>query len=105
MQFTMRDPVSKQYSFSSFLVTVEENLFILKIGIRLRNSHYLSLYLLHFVAFFHVASLFSIGVDKKKVVVENVKALVLTNCTVFLGLDGEKALDRIIFSYFTLISM
>ena len=35
----MRDPVSKQgnvvqYSFSSFFVTVEENLFILKIGIR-----------------------------------------------------------------------
>ena len=49
MQFTMRDPVSKQgnvvqYTFSSFFVTVEENLFILKIGIRSRNSHYLSLY-------------------------------------------------------------
>ena len=84
MQFTMRDPVSKQYSFSSFLVTVEENLFILKIGIRLRNSHYLSLYLLHFVAFFHVASLFSTGVDNKKVGVENEKALELDNRVIFL---------------------
>jgi hypothetical protein len=47
--------------------------------------------LLHFVAFFHVASLFSTGVDNKKV-----------------GVDNEKALEqdnRIIFSYFSLISM
>ena len=39
--------------------------------------------LLHFVAFFHVASLFSTGVDNKKVGVENEKALELTNSTVF----------------------
>merc|ERR1711935_853727 len=39
--------------------------------------------LLHFVAFFHVASLFSTGVDNKKVGVDNEKALELTNSTVF----------------------
>ena len=39
--------------------------------------------LLHFVAFFHVASLFSAGVDNKKVGVDNEKALELTNSTVF----------------------
>ena len=40
-------------------------------------------YLLHFVAFFHVASLFSTGVENKKVGVDNKKALELTNSTVF----------------------
>ena len=40
-------------------------------------------FLLHFVAFFHVASLFSVGVDNKKVGVDNEKALELTNSTVF----------------------
>ena len=40
-------------------------------------------FLLHFVAFFHVASLFSTGVDNKKVGVDNKKALELTNSTVF----------------------
>ena len=45
--------------------------------------------LLHFVAFFHVASLFSTGVDNKKGGVDNEKALELDN--------------RIIFSYFSLI--
>ena len=42
-------------------------------------------YLAHeaFVAFFHVASLFSTGVDNKKVGVDNEKALELTNSTVF----------------------
>ena len=47
--------------------------------------------LLHFVAFFHVASLLSTGVDNEKV-----------------GLDNEKALEldnRIFFSYFNLISI
>jgi hypothetical protein len=39
--------------------------------------------LLHFVAFFHVASLFSTGVDNEKVGVDNEKALELTNRTVF----------------------
>ena len=39
--------------------------------------------LLHFVAFFHVASLFSTGVDNEKVGVDNEKALELTNSTVF----------------------
>ena len=39
--------------------------------------------LLHFVAFFHVASLFPTGVDNKKVGVDNEKALELTNSTVF----------------------
>jgi hypothetical protein len=51
---------------------------------------------LHFVAFFHVASLFSTGVD-------NEKALELTNGTVFQGVDNEKALEpdnRIIFFIF-----
>ena len=41
------------------------------------------LLLLHFVAFFHVASLLSTGVDNKKVGVDNKKALELTNSTVF----------------------
>ena len=36
-------------------------------------------HLLHFVAFFHVASRFSTGVDNKKVGVDNKKALELTN--------------------------
>ena len=39
--------------------------------------------LLHFVAFFHLASLFSTGVDNEKVGVDNEKALELTNSTVF----------------------
>ena len=39
--------------------------------------------LLHFVAFFHVAYLFSTGVDNKKVRVDDEKALELTNSTVF----------------------
>ena len=39
--------------------------------------------LLHFVAFFHAASLFSTGVDNEKVGVDNEKALELTNSTVF----------------------
>ena len=47
-------------------------------GVRQQKS-----YLLHFVAFFHVASLFSTGVDNKKVGVDNEKALELTNSTVF----------------------
>ena len=104
----MRDPVSKQYTFSFFLVTVEENLFILKIGIRLRNSHYLSLYLLHFVAFFHVASLFSTGVDNKKVGVDNDKALELTNSTVFhrgRQRKSSRAEQQNFFSYSSLISI
>ena len=39
--------------------------------------------LLHFVVFFRVTSLFSTGVDNKKVGVGNEKALELTNSTVF----------------------
>ena len=39
--------------------------------------------LLHFVVFFHVASLLSTGVDHEKVGVDNEKALELTNSTVF----------------------
>ena len=39
--------------------------------------------LLHFVVFFHVASLFSTGVNNEKVGVDNEKALELTNSTVF----------------------
>ena len=42
-----------------------------------------NIYLLYFVAFFHVASLFSTGVDNKKVGRDNEKALELTNSTVF----------------------
>ena len=52
---------------------------------------YRKAFLLHFVAFFHVASLFSAGVDNEKVGVDNEKALELEN--------------RIFFSYFSLISM
>jgi hypothetical protein len=47
--------------------------------------------LLHFVAFFHIASLFSTGVDNEKEGVDNEIALELDN--------------RIIFSHFSLISM
>ena len=43
----------------------------------------LKMCLLHFVAFLHVASLFSTGVDNKKVGVDNEEALELTNSTVF----------------------
>ena len=39
--------------------------------------------LLHFVAFCHVASLLSTGVENKKVGVDNKKALELTKSTVF----------------------
>ena len=39
--------------------------------------------MLHFVAYLCGASLFSIGVDNKKVGVDNEKALELTNSTVF----------------------
>ena len=50
--------------------------------------------LLHFVAFFHVAcSLFSMGVDNKKVGVDNEKALELTN-------SNEKAGQQNIFFIF-----
>ena len=55
--------------------------------------------LLHFVAFFHVVSLFFTWVD-------NEKALELTNSTVFHRGDNEKALEldkRILFSYFSLV--
>ena len=40
--------------------------------------------LLHFVAFFHVASLFSTGVDNKKGGVDNEKALELENRFFFI---------------------
>ena len=53
-----------------------------------KNEHS---FFLHFVSFFHVASLFSTEVDNKKGGVDNEKALELDN--------------RIIFSYFSLISM
>ena len=43
----------------------------------------LECHLLHFVAFFHVASLFSTRVDNEKVGVDNEKTLDLTNSTVF----------------------
>ena len=49
------------------------------------------MHFLQFAAFFHVASLFSTGVDNEKV-----------------GVDNEKALEldkRIVFSYFSLISI
>ena len=40
-------------------------------------------HLLHFVAFFHVASLLFTGVDNEKVALDNEKALELTKSTVF----------------------
>ena len=43
--------------------------------------------MLHFVAFFHVASLFSTGVDNKNVGVDNETALFS------IGVDTEKALE------------
>ena len=43
----------------------------------------MEIYLLHFVAFSHVASLFSTRVDNEKVGIDNEKALELTNSTVF----------------------
>ena len=52
-------------------------------GMKKQSEVYAKLYLLHFVAFFHVASLFSTRVDHKKVGVDNEKALELTNSTVF----------------------
>ena len=69
------------------------------------NLHHKKTSLLHFVAFFHVAST---GVDNKKVGVDNENALELTNSTVFYKVDNEKALElynRIFFSYFNLISI
>ena len=53
--------------------------------------NYTNLFLLHFVAFFHVALLLSTKADNEKVGVDNEKALELDN--------------RIFFSYFSLISM
>ena len=50
------------------------------IGLKIKKKE---CYFLHFVAFFHVASLFSTGVDHEKVGVDNEKALELTNSTVF----------------------
>jgi hypothetical protein len=49
--------------------------------------------LLHFVAFFHVALLFSTEVDTKKVGVDNEKALELTKAMFSVGVDNEKALE------------
>ena len=56
-----------------------------------RKLVHIKITLLHFVAFFHVASLLSTGVDNEKVGVDNEKALELDN--------------RIFFSYISLISM
>ena len=59
--------------------------------------------LLHFVAFFHVASLLSTGVDNQKVGLDNEKGLELTTALFFIGVDNEKALDldnRIFFFIF-----
>ena len=50
----------------------------------------LSPYLLHFVAFFHVASLLSTGADNEKVGVVNKKALELTNSSVFHRARGRQ---------------
>ena len=46
---------------------------------------------MHFVAFFYVASLFSTGVDNRRVGVGNEKALELTNRALFsIGVANEK---------------
>ena len=47
------------------------------------NNQPLKKFLLHFVAFFHVASLFVREVENRKVGVDNKKALELTNSSVF----------------------
>ena len=48
------------------------------------------IHLLHFVAFFHVASLLSTGADNEKVGVVNKKALELTNSSVFHRARGRQ---------------
>ena len=52
-------------------------------GFEPKTRPYCTKLLLHFVAFFHVASLISTEVDNRKVEVDNKKALELTNSTVF----------------------
>ena len=47
------------------------------------NAHKPQTVLLHFVAFFHVPSLLSTGVENDEVGLDNKKALELTNTTVF----------------------
>ena len=47
------------------------------------------LHLLHFVAFFHVAPLFSTGVDNEKVGVDNEKALELDNRIFFFHISAK----------------
>ena len=53
------------------------------IAAQARKLVHIKITLLHFVAFFHVASLLSTGVDNEKVGVDHEKALELTNSTVF----------------------
>ena len=62
-------------------------------SINLKLSKIVKKCLLHFVAFFHVASLLSKGVDNEKVGVDNKKALELTNSTFSIRVDNEEALE------------
>ena len=78
------------------MITLSFEIFLLKSAQYLPNFYKRfvknqDIFLLHFLAFFHVASLFSTGVDNKKDGVENEKSLELDN--------------RILFSHFSLISM
>ena len=69
---------SSMNSYSYFYMIQEiSGIYAIKQKLRLTNTF------LHFVASFHVASLFSTGVDNKKMGVDNEKALELTNSSVF----------------------
>ena len=72
----------RRFSFLATYLVVEQDLLRLNEAKALTLVQY-KVHLLHFVAFFHVASLFSTGVGNKKVGVDNKKALELTNRTVF----------------------
>ena len=61
--------------------------------------------MLHFVAFFHIASLLSTGVDNKKVQVDNEKSYRADKQHRFpIGVDIEKALELDNIVFFTFLS-
>ena len=73
--FDMFAEITDTKSLKEFVICLQDST---AIQVQFGNYH-----LFHFVAFFHVASLFSTGVDNKKVGVDNEKVLELTNSTVF----------------------
>ena len=68
------------YGLITYYLRTWEKLINIKVN---QSTLLITVHLLHVVSFFYVASLFSTGVDNKKVGVENEKALELTNATVF----------------------